>query len=251
MIAWYSLLQPSYARTFGSAPRSSNSLAAATGSFATSAAAPLTTLIKGVSPSADLVLTSAPRSQSSWTTDRWAPQQAAMRTVGATRELGNAHENVAGARFLSRARAPRTRWGLAKPDPLAGGLARFHGYLAMAEAFILLHLPPAFLHCFFVPASETSDPSAPRQWRLAFANAAGEAARANAAIRANFIQLLLGRMCLLAILARALGLASIELARTVGGAWPPGRTSVKEILLPGRQFLRGGSVVRCRRPLFG
>jgi len=140
--------------------------------------------------------------------------------VGATRELGNAHENVAGARFLSRARAPRTRWGLAKPDPLAGGLARFHGYLAMAEAFILLHLPPAFLHCFFVPASETSDPSAPRQWRLAFANAAGEAARANAAIRANFIQLLLGRMCLLAILARALGLASIELARTVGGAWP-------------------------------
>jgi len=41
---------------------------------------------------------------------------------------------------------------------LLGGLGRLHGYLAMAEAFIFLHLPPAFLHCFFVPASEISDP---------------------------------------------------------------------------------------------
>src|SRR5205085_9149586 len=65
----------------------------------------------------------------------------------------------------------------------------------MAEAFIFLHLPPAFLHCFFVPASEISDPSALTQWRLAFANAAGAATRANAAIRASFIQFLLGRMC--------------------------------------------------------
>src|SRR6266513_1639322 len=91
---------------------------------------------------------------------------------------------------------------------------RLHGYLAIADAFIFFHLPPAFLHCFFLPASEISDPSALTQWRLAFANAAGEAARANAAIRANFIQLLLGWMCLLAILARPRDLASIELART-------------------------------------
>src|SRR5205823_4259299 len=121
---------------------------------------------------------------------------------------------------LSRADAPPPRRRLAKPDPLPGGFARLHGYLVMLEAFIFIHFPPCFLHCFFVPASEISDPSAPTQWRLAFANAAGEAARASAAIRANFIQILLGRMCLLAILARALGLASIELARTVGGAWP-------------------------------
>src|SRR5438128_2873800 len=97
---------------------------------------------------------------------------------------------------------------------------RLHGYLAIADAFIFFHLPPAFLHCFFVPASEISDPSALTQWRLAFANAAGEATRANAAIRANFIQLLLGWICLLAILARPRGLASIELARTGGGPWP-------------------------------
>src|SRR5438128_4654428 len=96
---------------------------------------------------------------------------------------------------------------------------RLHGYLAIADAFIFFHLPPAFLHCFFVPASEISDPSALTQWRLAFANAAGEATRANAAIRANFIQLLLGRVCLLAILARSRGLASIELARPADGAW--------------------------------
>src|SRR5438128_1578781 len=111
-------------------------------------------------------------------------------------------------------------WGLARPGALPRGLARLHGYLVMLEAFIFLHLPLAFLHCFFVPASEISDPSALMQWRLAFANAAGEAARANAAIRANFIQLLLGWICLLAILARPRGLASIELARTGGGAWP-------------------------------
>src|SRR5207237_8679225 len=120
------------------------------------------------------------------------------------------------------------RWGLSKPDPLPGGLARLHGYLVMLEASIF-HLPPAFLHCFFVPASEICDPSALKQWRLAFANAAGEAARANAAIRANFIQLLLGRMCLLAILARSQRLASIEPAR-MGGRAGRGRTGDRRVL---------------------
>src|SRR6266446_486366 len=99
---------------------------------------------------------------------------------------------------------------------------RSAGYLAMLEAFIFIHFPPAFLHCFFVPASEISDPSAPTQWRLAFANAAGEAARASAAIRANFIQFLLGRMCLLAILRPDCGVWQVlRLARTGGGplAW--------------------------------
>src|SRR5439155_16007414 len=123
---------------------------------------------------------------------------------------------------LSRAHAVPPRRRLAKPDPLPGGFARLHGYLVMLEAFIFIHFPPAFLHCFFVPASEISDPSAPTQWRLAFANAAGEAARASAAIRANFIQVLLGRMCLLGILRPDCGIWQVlRLARTGGGplAW--------------------------------
>src|SRR5882762_6736563 len=103
-------------------------------------------------------------------------------------------------------------------NPLPGGFARLRGYLAIVEAFIFLHLPPAFLHCFFVAASEISDPSSPTQWRLAFANAAGEAARASAAIMANFIQVLLGRMCLLAILRPDCGVWQVlRLARSGGG----------------------------------
>src|SRR5437763_4199050 len=60
--------------------------------------------------------------------------------------------------ILRGRRRTSSRRSLAKPDPLPSGFAGLHDYLAMLEAFIFVHLPPAFLHCFFVPASEISDP---------------------------------------------------------------------------------------------
>src|SRR5437867_1256078 len=61
----------------------------------------------------------------------------------------------------------------------------------MSPAFIVFHLPPAFLHIFLVCALETSLPSEFTQWCLPLPKAAGARATANAAMRAIFMVLLL------------------------------------------------------------
>jgi len=111
-------------------------------------------------------------------------------------------------------------------DPLAGGFARLRDYLAMVEAFIFptCRQPLALLlRC----GAEISDPSAPTQWRLAVANAAGEAARASARSWRTSFRSSLGECAARDSSARPRGLASIAPCSIGWRPLGPGRTSVK------------------------